>query len=415
MRGEVFKYYSIYQGRAILSLYKSSVKHVLLPEAIALHNNTSLCNSLRMAPPTRLSRKPASGSKTPEPTPTLISDEEPPTISEGAPLTLEQRIAAAEKRRDELQALRRLRQIEAEIAQLEDLERGTSPTTPATETPEVQVTGARKRSAPEALAPPYARRTIRIKDPPAYRGKNLKEHREFIRSCEIAFRVLPQEFLRDNEKVIWAMQYLEGDPRELWYTHYERTLNTREEPVTWAYFRQYLLDLLSDPINRGLEAATSHAQAMQRKDQSVRAFATYLEVLEEQLTPYTEEQRVQHLFAKLRPELQRAITNYHQVPATREDLIALGSTLERNLRRSAPAPEQRTKDTYRGKSKDPSPKSKPSSAPTRPKDKSNITCYKCNKTGHYANECTDKSNPNHIPVRVNQVGKGPASPRIREL
>jgi alpha/beta superfamily hydrolase len=93
-----------------------------------------------------------------------------------------------------------------------------------------------------------------------------------------------------------------------------------------------MLDLLSNLINYSLEAATAHAQAMQQKDQTVQSFTTYLNVLEDQLTPYTKIQRVQHLFSKLRPELQRAITNYYQVPATREDLIALGSTLKQNLR-----------------------------------------------------------------------------------
>ena len=64
-----------------------------------------------------------------------------------------------------------------------------------------------------------------------------------------------------------------------------------------------MLNLLSNPINRTLKAATAHAHAIQQKDQTVRAFATYLDVLKEQLTPYTKEQQVQHLFLKLKPEL----------------------------------------------------------------------------------------------------------------
>jgi two-component sensor histidine kinase len=99
------------------------------------------------------------------------------------------------------------------------------------------------------------------------------------------------------------MQYLEGDPKELWYAHFERSFEACERTPTWEYYKQYLLDLLADPVNRSLEAATAHSQALQRKDQTVRSFATYLEVLEDQLTPYTEVQRVQHLFTKLRPEL----------------------------------------------------------------------------------------------------------------
>ncbi|OAL02352.1 hypothetical protein IQ06DRAFT_176790, partial [Phaeosphaeriaceae sp. SRC1lsM3a] len=124
---------------------------------------------------------------------------------------------------------------------------------------------------------------LKPKSPPEYRGKNLKEHREFCRSCEVAFRLLPEEFTIDDDKVIWAMQYLGGDPRELWYAHYEHSFEALGTTPSWTYFKQYLLDLLADPINRSLDAATAHAQALQRKDQPVRSFATYLEVIEEQL------------------------------------------------------------------------------------------------------------------------------------
>ncbi|KAF2992872.1 hypothetical protein E8E13_000014, partial [Curvularia kusanoi] len=131
---------------------------------------------------------------------------------------------------------------------------------------------------------------------------------------------------------------------------------------------------------------------MQRKDQTVRSFATYLEVLEDQLTPYTEEQRVQHLFSKLRPEIQRAITNYHQVPATREDLVALGSTLEKNLRRASPAREshQRSKFGTKPKEHRPTEQTLGTSTNKNPRDRNNVTCFKCQKAGHYANECAER-------------------------
>ena len=204
--------------------------------------------------------------------------------------------------------------LESEIAELESQQGSVTLTTireTTRVTPEPGDNHTRKRSAAQALTPPQLRRSLRPKDPPEYKGKTLKEHREFCRSCEVAFRLLQSEFSYDRDKVLWAMQYIVGEPRELWYTHYERTFEARGEIPTWEYFKDYMLDLLSDPINRTLEAATAHAQAIQRKDQTVRSFATYLEVLEDQLTLYTEEQRVQHLFSKLRPEIQRAITNYY--------------------------------------------------------------------------------------------------------
>jgi hypothetical protein len=397
----------------------TSVKQILLPVTRPLHNNTSEEVVWEMAPTTRGATQPLSGFQdNPEVLLNTLSEGgTTPTRTPNDTLTLDERIQAAEQRRDELLRLQRLQALEAEIALLE----ATPPTaTPSTviealeEDPVSEAQERRKRNAPQALTPPHVKRTLKPKDPAEYKGRTLKEHREFFRSCEIAFRLLPLEFRLDKDKVLWAMQYLAGDPRELWYTHYERTFAIGEETLTWGYFKDYMLDLLSDPINRTLEAATAHAHAMQRRDQTVRAFATYLEVLEEQLTPYTEEQRVQHLFSKLKPELQRAITNYHQVPATREDLVALGSTLERNLRRASPPREQHSRGKFSGKQKDFKPKEGSPATTNRPtRDKNSITCYKCQKTGHYANECRS-SNPNQIPVRVNQAGKGQASPINRQ-
>jgi hypothetical protein len=342
---------------------------------------------------------------TPERRPTSL---EHLSTNEGAHLTLEARIAAAERQRDELRALQRLRAIEEEIEHLQDLQQ-----TPEL-TPDPVETSTRSQSAPQAHALAPVRRTLKPKSPNEYRGKNLKEHREFFRSCEIAFRLLPQEFAVDNDKVLWAMQYLGGDPRELWYAHYEHAFEALSLAPTWEYFKSYMLDMLADPINRSLDAATAHAQAMQRKDQTVRSFATYLEVIEEQLTPYTETQRIQHLFSKLRPELQRAVTNYHQIPPTREALIALCSTLERNLRRAQPAHEPRT-HTMSTRTPRMAPKSQPRGPPPTYKDKRSVTCYKCNKQGHYANECRSTNpNPNQIPVGVQQTGKGQASQHRRD-
>jgi hypothetical protein len=367
-----------------------------------------------MAPSTRSTGRAEAGSRSSSlSSPARTASRAHTPQGDNALIALEERIRAVEKRRNELIALQRLRELEEEVAQLESQEPAARPPRLSSNTSETLAPTSRMQGAAGSPRSAHAKRTLKPKDPSEYRGKNIKEHREFVRSCELAFRLLPQEFCTDHDKVIWSMQYLGGDPRELWYAHFERSFEASGTTPTWEYFKQHLLDLLSDPINRSLEAATAHSHAMQRKDQTVRSFATYLDILEDQLTPYTEEQRVQHLFTKLRPELQRSITNYHQIPATREDLIALASTLERNLRRAHVAHEQPTRSASKGKKRETSPLLPQRNVPKKSKDTSTVTCFKCQKKGHYASDCRS-NNPNQMPINIHKTEKGQASLRSRD-
>ncbi|GAB7357821.1 hypothetical protein MBLNU459_g1090t1 [Dothideomycetes sp. NU459] len=353
----------------------------------------------------------------------------PTSSMSSAARSLEERIQVAKAQRDLLLKEQELRQLEEHI---ELLRKTTLGPTIIVSSEQSQASddashSSRKRSASDSQEYSHAKRSMRPKDPDLYRGSHLKEHKEFCRSCENAFRLTPENFQSEREKVVWAMQYLKGDPREAWYSHWERLPDT--SIVTWKAFVKFLLDLLSDPVNRTLEAATQLAKAAQRMGQSIRSFATYLETLEDQLPPYSEEHRVQHLYSKLRPELQTAITNYHQVPRTREELVVLGATLERNQQKagapSAPqgrraaraagqgrpsssmgkAPEQREKRYERPERR---------SGDSRSRDLASVECWKCHIKGHYATQCdqsTRTKNPNkmEVPARAHLVGKGRAS------
>ena len=266
------------------------------------------------------------------------------------------------------------------------------------------------------------RSSLRPKEPNPYSGKSLKEHREFIRDCRIAFQLTPENYPTEPSKVLYAMQYLQHDPRDAWWVHYD---NMRQaDDLNFDDFSNFLLNELSDPINRGLDTAMRYHSAGQRKDQNVCSFTTYLETLEAQLEPYSENHRVQHLYAKLRPEIQTAITDFHQVPSTRSELISLAMTLERNLQRKGAlrAPDKRAA----GDADRPSKRHRPAmqqrkGSPHRAqsergkrdrraqRDVSEVTCYNCNKKGHYSTTCPDKKdNPNHQPVGQ-VVGKDSAT------
>jgi len=125
------------------------------------------------------------------------------------------------------------------------------------------------------------------------------------------------------------MQFIQQDPRDAFYAYYKRNKST----VTWEVMKSFLLNQMQDPVNRALEAAQRYQSAAQKHDQSVQRFVTYLELIEDELEPYSEVHRVQHLFAKLLPQIQTAITDFHKLAATRIALVELASTLERNLQK----------------------------------------------------------------------------------
>ena len=162
--------------------------------------------------------------------------------------------------------------------------------------------------------------------------------------------------------------------------------------------------------------ATAHekyAEAKQRENQNARTFLTYLETLETQMTPYTEDQKLYHYFSRLRKDLRLAITDHNLIPATRRELCSLASQLERNLiaKKSRPLIERVIGPKKQEKRKDSASKTQKqggsrrrgpstttagtSAARTANKDLSQITCYNCDKKGHYSTTCpAPKKAPN---------------------
>jgi hypothetical protein len=249
---------------------------------------------------------------------------------------------------------------------------------------------------------------IRTKPPPEYKGRNIKEHKDFVKACEVAYRLAPTEYPTDAVKVLYAVQYLTGEPSDAWDRH-ERERG--EDNTSWEEFKQ-LLNEISDPVNRRLNTVQQFEEARQRSHQKVQEFVTYLERLEAELPPYTEEQRRQHLFAKLKPELRHQVTNFQDIPETRSGLIALAVRLEENMRRgiSVSTSQMDREDKPKGyrfkkfgeKSQDQSPpgssnaprdlkeRMSPLSDKERERRKNMGACYRCGKPGHYATACGTK-------------------------
>jgi hypothetical protein len=56
-----------------------------------------------------------------------------------------------------------------------------------------------------------------LREPDTFKGKTLKEARDFIRSLELVFALAPDTYSGDQEKVLYSIMFLVGEPRKTWY------------------------------------------------------------------------------------------------------------------------------------------------------------------------------------------------------
>jgi hypothetical protein len=280
---------------------------------------------------------------------------------------------------------------------------------------------------PDVVSPPTARsnaslntrqeplvrtKELQPKDLREYWGKTIREHREWVSSAKNAFRLAPTTFRDDVFKISFATQFLRGTPYTSW-TEKERQMTASE--VTWDSFETYLINLIEDPANRQLEALQQYMDARQRRDQTVQAFNSFLLSLEDQLDErYTPSQLRGHLWCKLRPDMRSNLSNYQEIPQTRDGLVTLATRIENNKRRATltqltgdreikrSRPEERTSSprplsTFPNHFRTP-PNSNPIANPNPNRMSTNLNpprptedrrCYNCNRTGHVRHQCPD--------------------------
>src|SRR5438045_8629064 len=162
-----------------------------------------------------------------------------------------------------------------------------------------------------------------------YVGKTVKEHTNWIYSCELVFCLKPFTYQKDSHHVLWVTMFLKGKSLEQW-KHYKK--NHGADVMSWSSFTSILLDWVQMATNWSLTAGEKYQKAEQRAGQDVRTFEMYLQSDEDLLEPYMEAHQIQHFLSKLRPEVSQGIASLETRPKTLHDMTEAEAWIEENLK-----------------------------------------------------------------------------------
>jgi hypothetical protein len=267
----------------------------------------------------------------------------------------------------------------------------------------------------------------------------VKNHKNFTEHCEANFEAKSLTYGTDKNKIVYARQFLEGTLKEDW-KRYEKGHGL--DRISWEKFKELTLDWMDTPANRRIDAARKYEEANQGT-LNVRSFANFLESLEDRLPSYTEEQRMTHLLAKLRPDLQRRILLLEGYKSlhTRQDLVEAASTIEEGVRKKKQEKEQKqqghrpARNVAGSRRPDPNkppqdqspitqtnpgnrssntsgPSTGPNNLPVRSQDRSRSTdpnklqCFHCQGFGHIKSNCPQLDNTRNTAAASRDRGKG---------
>jgi hypothetical protein len=327
---------------------------------------------------------------------------------------LESRAQSQRRRRELLQQEIEIETMEQQLAALK--RRRNAGSTPAPSYDDLSDDGRSMSLASSARSAQAERSGLanrpQMRKPEVFRGKTLKEAREFIHTLELVFALAPSAYSSDRNRVLYGVMFLASAPRETWgHSHSVADLGG----YTWEDFKKFVVDTVEDPVNRSLSTTVAYETARQGDSQTAQAFATELATLEEQMDPYTPEQRTRHLLAKLKPALRTLIVTHHEVPKRREDLVSLATRLESagtradvthefrpkrdsDLQTKRDSDSQSKRNANKRRRGSPPRNARPAPSHGKPmRDESvgdwklKATCRLCNRVGHIQRDCPEKA------------------------
>ena len=318
------------------------------------------------------------------------------------------KLAGLEEERELVMLTRKLSEIEAEKA-------AGFPTIRIS--PEIETsneTVIQKQILQESkLAVPFAK---------AYSGQTYAHYQSYIRACEHVFDTRPTTYRKEADRVLYGIGALEGTASITWYRYAE--IHGRLS-ISWGGFKKFLLDDLLPPSIRLRDVYKRYREAKQQPGQTVHGLVQYLEELEAQMVPVTEDHQMSTILGALHPWIEAQVSSQLESPKTKSELIQLALKVEFTAAfqgnssgtKVARSQATRTEGSNLGKGgkrvrsemdSDGGGTSAPSAfrirkddsttggRPTR--DLSRVKCYNCGQLGHIFTSCTQPPKDPRMPL-----------------
>ncbi|KAL8800389.1 MAG: hypothetical protein Q9200_007259, partial [Gallowayella weberi] len=184
-----------------------------------------------------------------------------------------------------------------------------------------------------------SKRASRPRDPDEQPLTHLPHFVNWIRDCERCIDQDPAVFYTDAIKINWSASYLASAKRPLWDTHCD-ALKREGNPSTWAYYCEYLKNLIKSLELRVIQTEQQLDRAHQQSHQTVAELDQYLTSLYADLDyQVPEAQKISYLRQKIDNRVAIDMARFPNRPTTYQAMLTQYMSIEHNLRATGVMPK----------------------------------------------------------------------------